>query len=239
MTQPVFPLTLTWTEPTSGTARRVLVDHAIRFGADSRQNDVCLPFEGVQTLHAEIVSDVSGRWELVALGGHSILVNQAYVSRAPLDAGDAFSIGPVDFAVTLPALTGSHRIADITAGGPPDRSTSGRLTGRPSPAVTVPNSDARPTRLLVIGGLALALAAFGGWSLARIGRQAPAAAAKPTASPVAPTPIAEIAPTPPLALVAVAPPAVQPSPGGTEPFTAVKKAVVTVIARLSFEKGFS
>lgn len=64
-------------------------------------------------------------------------------------------------------------------------------------------------------------------------RRAPAVAAVPTPR-AEPKPVTPIAPEPsPL------PVAAQPSPAGTDPFTAVKKAVVTVVARLSFEKGFA
>lgn len=227
MTHPAVPLMLTWTEPKGGAPRRVLVDHAIRLGADARQNDVHLPYEGIQPLHAEIASDAQGRWEMVALGVPSILVNQTLASRAPLDAGSTFSVGPVDFAVTrAEPRTGSYRTADLTSRRPANPPSAGRQ------AESSPPSPARRPLLVVLAVGGLALAAFGGWSAARLDRRAPAAA-KPAPPPAAPTaaPLPEPSPPPTVAT--------QPSPASSEPFTAVKKAVVTVLARLSFEKGFA
>ncbi len=238
MTRPAVPLTLTWTEPKSGTPRRVLVERAIRIGADSRQNDVCLSYEGVQLLHAEILSDVGGRWELVALGVPSILVNQTLASRAPLDAGDTFSIGPVDFAVTSAApVTGSYKTANLAAWRPVDPSTPPRQSGRFPSDPGAPPAGVRLALFLLMGILGLALAGFGGWFIARMDRRAPANAAKPT-PPLEPRSVASIAPesVPPAVVVQ---PTSQPTPGLSEPFTAAKRAVVTVIARLSFEKGFA
>jgi S1-C subfamily serine protease len=231
VTGPAVPLTLTWTDARSGATRRVVVDRAIRLGADPRQNDVHLAFEGVQPLHAEILCDAEGRWEVVALGVPSILVDQALVARAPLDAGSRFAIGPVDFAVTaVVAPTGSHRIADPMANAKHAR-----------PSVPLPTASAEGTRRTTIALLAvtaLAVAAFGGWFFARRERPASAAAAKPTPSQVAPKPAAATLPEPPPTAVAA-----QPSPpsssGGSEAFTTVKKAVLTVVAKLSFDKGFA
>lgn len=236
MPHPAVPLALTWTEPKSGSLCRVLVDRAIRLGADPRQNDVHLPYEGVQPLHAEILSDAEGRWELVALGVPSILVGEVLVSRAPLDPGSTFSIGPIELAVTRPeTITGSYRKMDPSARRPADPATSGRLTGGYPPLPAAP-PDGMPRALLVLLGVAgLALAAFGGWYVARMDRRPPVAATKPTPPTVEPKPVAPTVPVPPLPIAVSA----QPSPPANEPFTAVKKAVVTVIAKLSFEKGFA
>lgn len=105
----------------------------------------------------------------------------------------------------------------------------GRL---PSPPAASPAGRSRALFVL-LGVAALALAAFGGWFVARMDRRAPVAAAMPTPRPVEPKPVVASVPEPTPAVAA------QPSPAGIEPFTAVKRAVVTVIARLSFEKGFA
>jgi S1-C subfamily serine protease len=226
---------LTWTEPNGGAPRRVLVDHAIRLGADARQNDVHLPYEGIQPLHAEILSDAQGRWELVALGVPSILVNQILASRAPLDAGSTFSIGPVDFAVTRAApTTGSYRTADLTSRRPVNPLAA------PRQATSSPPTAARRALFASLATAGLLLAVLGGWFAARLDRGAPGAAkpapqSAPSAAPAAPSPARTVLPEP-------SPPpsvAAQPSPAPSEPFTAVKKAVVTVLGRLSFEKGFA
>jgi hypothetical protein len=226
------PLTLSWTDPGSGAPRRVLVDHAIRLGSDARQNDVALPYPGVLGLHAEIVSDALGLWELVALGVPSILVDQVLVSRAPLDSGSRFVIGPIEFVISRPAsTTGTIRTAEAAA-----RTAAGRVTGRIPQPPPPPGTGARPALFVLLGVAALGLAALGGWFAARMERRPAAAAARPTPRPVEPEPAAAAVPQPsPTAAVAAAPTATP----GTEPFTAVKKAVVTVISRLAFEKGFA
>lgn len=56
------PVSLLWIDPVTGETQKVALDHALRLGANRQQNDIVLPFAGVESLHAEIMSRSGGGW---------------------------------------------------------------------------------------------------------------------------------------------------------------------------------
>ena len=216
-------LALMWMDPATGETRKVPLDHALRLGSNRQQNDVALPFAGVEALHAEIVSRPGGGWEIAPLGVLRLKVDGAMVPRAELRPGSTFSIGILDFTVgyagASPERAGAARPAAPVSG-------SSRILVPPPvrrPAVAgprPPEPDRRLAFALLGGGL---VAALGGvaWFVALRPKPAP-----PTAPPA----------TVPLA--ATSAPA-KPAEEAADPFAAAKKSVVTVIAKLAFDKGFA
>ena len=216
-------LALMWMDPATGETRKVPLDHALRLGSNRQQNDVALPFAGVEALHAEIVSRPGGGWEIAPLGVLRLKVDGAMVPRAELRPGSTFSIGILDFTVgyagASPERAGAARPAAPVSG-------SSRILVPPPvrrPAVAgprPPEPDRRLAFALLGGGL---VAALGGvaWFVALRPKPAP-----PTVPPA----------TVPLA--ATSAPA-KPAEEAADPFAAAKKSVVTVIAKLAFDKGFA
>jgi len=183
-----------------------------------------MPFAGVEALHAEIVFRPGGGWEIAPLGVPSLKVNGATVPRAELKPGTTFSVGIVDFTVgytsPAPEQTGEMsrpRPAPVSSSRivvPPPRR-------KPAPA---PRPPARARRLpfAFLGGGVAAVLAGVVWLVVLRSKPAVPRPAGPAA------PAAEIAPSP----AAAATPSV-------DPFDAAKKSVVTVVAKLAFDKGFS
>ena len=173
-------LALMWMDPATGETRKVPLDHALRLGSNRQQNDVALPFAGVEALHAEIVSRPGGGWEIAPVGVLRLKVDGAMVPRAELRPGSTFSIGILDFTVgyagALPERAGAAARPAATVSG------SSRILVPPPvrrPAVAgprPPEPDRRLTFALLGGGLVAALAAASsGSSPPAEGRRAPGA----------------------------------------------------------------
>jgi S1-C subfamily serine protease len=215
-------LVLMWLDPATGETRKVPLDHALRLGSNRQQNDVTLPFAGVEALHAEIISRPGGGWEIAPIGVPRLKVDGATVARAELKPGTTFSVGIVDFtvgytgtaleqtgAMPRPALVSSSRIVV-----PP-------FPRQPAPAAPRPPApDHRLPFALLGGGVVAALAGVAWFVVSR-----PKPAAAPSADPAA-------------AAATASAPAAAAAPS-VDPFDAAKKSVVTVIAKLAFEKGFA
>ena len=227
-------LALMWMDPATGETRRVPLDHALRLGSNRQQNDVALPFAGVEALHAEIVSRPGGGWEIAPVGVLRLKVDGAMVPRAELRPGSTFSIGILEFTVgyagASPERAGAARPAATVSG-------SSRILVPPPvrrPAVAgprPPEPDRRLTFAIHGGGLVAVLAAGVWFAVLR-----PKAAGPPGAAPLSNAAATagvpgKDAPDPSL-------PA-KPAEEAADPFAAAKKSVVTVIAKLAFDKGFA
>jgi hypothetical protein len=223
-----------WMDPATGETRKVPLDHALRLGSNRQQNDVALPFAGIEALHAEIVSRPGGGWEIAPVGVLRLKVDGAMVPRAELRPGSTFSIGVLDFTVgyagASPERAGAVRPAATVSGSsrilvpPPPRRPA---VAGPRP----PEPDRRLASALLGGGLVAVLAAGVWFAVLR-----PKAGSRPGAAPaskIAATAGAtgDEAPAPRL-------PA-KPAEEAADPFAAAKKSVVTVIAKLAFDKGFA
>ena len=223
-------LALMWMDPATGETRKVPLDHALRLGSNRQQNDVALPFAGVEALHAEIVSRPGGGWEIAPVGVLRLKVDGAMVPRAELRPGSTFSIGILDFTVGY-AGTAPERASAAATRPPAPVSGSSRILVPPPvrrPAVAgprPPEPDRRLSFALLGGGL---VAALGGvvWLVALRPKPAPPAA---SAAPPATVPLA----------AASVPANVPARQEAADPFAAAKKSVVTVIAKLAFDKGFA
>ena len=219
-------IALMWLDPVTGETRRLPLGHALRLGANRQQNDVILPFAGVEALHAEIVARTGGGWEIVPVGVLRLKVDGAMVPRAELKPGTTFSIGIVEFTVGYPGAGAGGADTERRARASPV--SSSRIVVPPPPRRPVPASarapapDRRLPLAALLGGGIVAALAGAAWLLVPRLRPAPAPAAP--ASPAAAAPAAPSAPVP--------------TPDD-DPFAAAKKSVVTVIAKLAFEKGFS
>ncbi len=224
MRDPTASLGLMWLDPATGETRRVPLDHALRFGSNRQQNDVTLPFAGVEPLHAEIVSRPGGGWEIAPLGVSHLKVDGAAVPRAELKPGTTFSIGVVDFTVgyTSPTLERNGTTSQLAA----RPVSSSRIVVPPPPNRPAPAAGRRPApdrRLpfALLGGGAVAALAAVAWLVALRPKPAPPPA-QPSPRAAAPASAPTAAPT-----------------QSIDPFDAAKKSVVTVIAKLAFEKGFA
>ena len=223
-------VSLLWIDPVTGETQKVALDHALRLGANRQQNDIVLPFAGVESLHAEIMSRSGGGWEVGPVGVPRLKVNGAMVSRAELKPGTTFSIGIVEFTVGF-AAPSPERTGPIEA-PPAAAATTGATrrvvpppVRRPAPAVPRPAPPDRRMLFALLGG-GLVAALFGvAWLVASRSRS-PAA---PMSAPVAPV----------AATTTTVPPRELAPAGAPDAFEAAKKSVVTVIAKLAFEKGFS
>ncbi len=222
-------LALMWLDPVTGETKKVPLDHALRLGSNRQQNDIALPFAGVEALHAEVVSRPGGGWEIAPVGVLRLKVDGAMVPRAELRPGSTFSIGILEFTVGYAgAGTASGRTS--SPGRPAVTPSGSRIVVPPAPRRPAvagprpPEPDRRVTFALLGGGLVAALAGAGWFTVLR-----PKAA--PTAAPPAATAPAAAALASPLAPAASDPSA--------DPFAAAKKSVVTVIAKLAFDKGFA
>lgn len=221
MPVPATSLALMWLDPTTGETRTLPLDHALRIGSNRQQTDVTLPFAGVELIHAEINSRVGGGWEIAPVGALRLKVNGAMVSRAELRPGTTFSIGIVDltvgYAAGAPERTGAMSLRV------PAPVTSSQIVTPPLPRQPAPAHPPAPDRRLPLtllgGGVVAALAGVVWLVIPK---------AKPTPPP---------APTASEATTASSTPA--PAPTVNDPFESAKKSVLTVVARLSFEKGYS
>jgi hypothetical protein len=222
-------LALMWLDPVTGETRKVPLDHALRLGSNRQQSDIALPFAGVEALHAEIVSRPGGGWEIAPVGVLRLKVDGAMVPRAELRPGSTFSIGILEFTVgyagTAPGRAGAAPRPAATVSG------SSRIVVPPAPRrppVAGPR-PAEPDRRLafgLLGGGLVAILAAGVWfAVLR-----PKAGGPPGASPAAVTAAAATS------APALAPPTAAAS---TDPFAEAKKSVVTVVAKLAFDKGFA
>ncbi|MEO8054554.1 MAG: trypsin-like peptidase domain-containing protein [Acidobacteriota bacterium] len=231
MPDPGASLALMWMDPATGETRKVPLDHALRLGSNRQQNDVALPFAGVEALHAEIVSRPGGGWEIAPVGVLRLKVDGAMVPRAELRPGSTFSIGILDFTVgyagASPEPAGAAARPAATVSG------SSRILVPPPvrrPAVAgprPPEPDRRLASALLGGGLVALLAAGVWFAILR-----PKAAGPPGAAPAS-----KLAATADTATTPVHP--TKPVEEAADPFAAAKKSVVTVIAKLAFEKGFA
>ena len=231
-------LALMWVDPATGETMKVPLDHALRLGSNRQQNDVALPFAGVEALHAEIVSRPGG-WEIAPVGVLRLKVDGAMVPRAELRPGSTFSIGILDFTV---GYAGKAPEGARPAGRTPATTSGSRIVVPPPPRRPAvagprpPEPDRRLTFALLGGGL-VAVAAAGLWfAVLRPKASRPPVAAS-TAGAAASNPVSTgtaAAGTSAPAASAAAPPA-----SAADPFEAAKKSVVTVIAKLAFEKGFA
>jgi putative serine protease PepD len=222
---------ITWVDPTTGAPCKHVLSHAIRIGSNPKVNDIVLPFAGVAPLHAEIVASADGGWQLVAYGLSPVLLNDEPIERAPLSAGSNFTIGVISF--TVAASAASPLFATSTSGRPgpvPAGAEPTRVTSAPAPASVVSAPARRPElassmRILVaIAATAVVIVALGlgGFLLLR-------SRLEPRPEPSKPAPLP---PTP-------APPAPVFTPTPADPFAEARRAVVTVIAKLSFDEGFA
>ena len=231
-------LALMWVDPATGETMKVPLDHALRLGSNRQQNDVALPFAGVEPLHAEIVSRAGGGWEIAPVGVVRLKVDGAMVPRAELRPGSTFSIGILDFTVGY-------------AGPPPEQTDSparmrasisgSRVVTPPPPRRPAvagprpPEPDRRLTFALLGGGL-VAVAAAGLWFAVLRPRSSGPPGAVPAAALGAGTPSG----APSASATSAAPNPVPTAAGApNDPFLAAKKSVVTVIAKLAFDKGFA
>jgi hypothetical protein len=238
MPDPAAPLTLIWLDPATGETNKTPLDHALRLGANRLQNDLALPYAGVEALHAEIVSRAGGGWEIAPVGVVRLKVDGAMVARAELRPGTTFSVGIVDFTV---GYTGATPESPGTTPRPAAPVTgSSRIVAPPPPRRPAPAGPRRlpPDRRLssallaaLVGGGIVAALAGGLWFAVLRPKTGPPPAAMPPAAPVASNAVA-----PPTSM-APATPAAAETPA--DPFAAAKKSVVTVIAKLAFEKGFA
>jgi hypothetical protein len=209
-------------DPATGETRKVPLDHALRLGSNRQQNDVALPFAGVEALHAEIVSRPGGGWEIAPVGVLRLKVDGAMVPRAELRPGSTFSIGILDFTVGYAGAAGA------AARPPAPVSGSSRILVPPPPhrpAVAGPRPPEPDRRL--------AFALLGGGLVAALGGVAWFVVLRPKPAPPAPPPA-----TVPLA-AASAPASAPARQEPADPFADAKKSVVTVIAKLAFDKGFA
>lgn len=218
-------LALMWLDPATGETRKLPLDHALRLGSNRQQNDVILPFAGVEALHAEIVSRPGGGWEIAPIGVPRLNVDGAPVPRAELKPGTTFSVGIVDFTVGYASPAPAR--AGATSRPVPARVSSSRIVvppapRRPAPAMgRPPAADRRLPFALLGGGIVAALAGVAWFAVPR-----PRGAAPPPAAPAA------VAAETASASSAVSAPSI-------DPFESAKKSVVTVVAKLAFEKGFA
>ena len=238
MRDPNASLALMWLDPATGETQKVPLDHALRLGSNRQQNDVALPFAGVEALHAEIVSRPGGGWEIAPVGVLRLKVDGAMVPRAELHPGSTFSIGILEFTVGYAGRTQARTDAPARV---PATTSGTRIVVPPPPRRPAvagprpPEPDRRVTFALLGGGLVVLAAAGFAFALLRPKRSAPAgsvpavALAAVTSSAAPPPSVARTAPSP-------VPPAANAS---ADPFDAAKKSVVTVIAKLAFEKGFA
>ena len=228
-------VTLMWIDPATGETRKVPLDHAVRLGSNRKQNEIVLPFAGVAPLHAEIVSKPGGAWEIVPIAAPRLKVDGAMVARAELKPGTTFLVGVVEFTVgftrTAPEKTGAPAAPSPPAPAPAPVS---RRPAPPQPAFRPPpvaaKRPAAPDRRLLYGLVAAALVVVASGITFFLAR-------RPAKAVLAPPAVEATGSTAASTAAVSAPPPAPAAPA--DPFAPAKKSVVTVIAKLAFEKGFS
>jgi hypothetical protein len=225
MTEATASLALMWLDPATGQTRKVLLDHALRLGSNRQKNDLILPFLGVEAFHAEIVSRSGGGWEIAPIGVPRLKVDGAVVPRAELKPGTTFSVGIVDFTVGYTGLAPQWTESVPQPASKPvgsSRIVVPRLPSRPAPAQGRPPTPDRSLHFALLGGGVVAALAGVAWFVVLRPKPAATTPAEPALRVAALTSAPTAVPTP-----------------SVDPFDAAKKSVVTVIAKLAFEKGFA
>ncbi len=243
-------LHLNWTDPGTGQPRSEPLRAALRIGSNPEWNDIVLASAGINPLHVDIQAAPGGELEVVAMGSSVVLLNGRQIKRERLAEGSTLGVGSISFRIGRPVLKRP------TPPPPPPRPVPS--TPRPSVSTTTttnihalpkppsPGFDMKQIAVLagaVAFGVLLAGAGFYFWQRARVPKSAPAAPAPATKSTPAPeTGIAAFPTTPAgsfptAALLPTTVPSTAPAAG--DPFVQAKSAVVTVIAKHSFDPGFS
>jgi putative serine protease PepD len=230
-------LRILWVDPASGEPREHPLRHATRIGSNRTMNDIVLPFAGVARVHAELTPLPGAGWELVAVGDAPVHVDGQLTTRAELHAGSNFSVGVISFTVAASALAGAPSVetkpkieTSTLRPGPVRRTTQPVPVLRPAPAAPAHAAPSR-FRLPIAVVLALVAAGLGAYLLLR-----PRSVSRP--QPTKPAPASKTAEAAePIPTPSAAEPIPTPTPADL--FADAKKAVVTVIAKLSFDEGFA
>ena len=209
-------LYLHWDDPATGCPRSRVVTDGLRIGAADGPADVRVRASGLNALHAEIRLLPDGRCLVAAMGSSRVLVGDDVVTRCEVVPGSVLQLGTLALRF---ASTGTRASGNVEAPRP--------ALARPNPRPPRPGTAASSGRTAVRASLAAAavLLAVAAAYLA-LREKAPAAGA---AVPAAAVGLAAARPSP-------APP---PTAAPADPFGRARGSVVTIIAKSSFEEGYS
>ncbi len=216
-------LFLHWQEPGTRAPRSRIVTDGLRIGSSEGLADIRIPATGMNAVHAEIRLRPDGSCEATAMGSSRIVSNGETLSKCTIVPGSIIELG----SQTL-------RFESTASLAPSAGKAPGTRTGHPvaSARTSAPATRSRPWGIVI--GAASAAAVLVAVAVVLILTRRPDP--KPVAAAATPEPRAVPTKTAPKATPATAPIA-----AATEKdlFAQAKKSVVTVIAKHSFEKGFS
>lgn len=222
-------LFLHWEDPATRSPRSRVVSDSLRIGSMEGLADVRISASGVNAVHAELRVRPDGSCEIVGMGSSRIVSDDVTVSRCDVGPGSVVQLGSLTLRFASTATLRPSVTPGPAAGGSRPRS------GGP-PA----SSDGSKRTVVIVATVAAAVLA----TTAPIFLLARKVGAPPTAPPT-PAPTAAPAATPAAAAAPAPAPAptptrtAAPAPSGADTFAQARKSVVTVIAKSSFEKGFS
>ncbi len=220
---PGSTLGLSWIDPATGASRSLALHEGLRVGSAWRRDAIVLPpVPGVLPEHAEARREPGAPWVLAALEGALLETNGERVSRVVLEPGTAVSVGPVRFVA-------GYVSAPEAARGVSAPAAAARRAAPPAPRVRA--AGGRRWLYPALGAATALL--LGAVVLVRLVEARRVAQESERAS-AAQREITE------KRMTRLLGPAATPSaaPAG-DPFERVKAAVVTVVGKLSFEKGYA
>ena len=216
---------LHWQDPGTKAPRSRIVTDGLRIGSSEGLADIRIPAPGMNAVHVELHLRPDGSCEATGMGSSRIFSNGETTSRCPITPGTVIQLG-------------SQTLRFESAASPaPSEKPGARPPARRTPAISAPPTPARNPRTsgIVIGAASAAAVLVAAGVVFTLARRA-----EPKPVPVA---AARVAPT-----GRPKPTAAAPTPSSTgvpaaaaekDLFSQARKSVVTVIAKHSFEKGFS
>jgi S1-C subfamily serine protease len=221
----VSELFLHWQDPGTRARRSRIVTNGLRIGSSEGLADVRIPAAGVNAVHIELRVLADGSCEVACMGSSRIVANGETTSRCAVVAGTIIQLGSLTLRFEATASL-------VPSEGPVSRPSATRApsTSRPSAHASVP----RGTRIAIGAASAAALLVAAGAAFLVTRRPE----AKPVlVATVRVTPVARENPAPKATPVPAS--GVPTAAAEKDLFSQARKSVVTVIAKHSFEKGFS
>lgn len=223
-------LFLHWQDPGTGAPRSRIVTDGLRIGSSEGLADIRIPAHGMNAVHVELRLRADGTCEAAGMGSSRIVANGETTSRCTVVPGTVFQLGSqtIRFEATA-SLSPSE--------GPASRSSAVRASAVRASATSGSSvSASNPRRSgIVIGAASAAAVLVVAGAVFTVTR-------RPEAKPVhvATAPVKTVSRAKPVPVATPAPsPGVPANAAETDPFSQARKSVVTVIAKHSFEKGFS
>jgi S1-C subfamily serine protease len=221
----VSELFLHWQDPSTGAPRCRIVTNGLRIGSSEGLADIRIPASGMNAVHVELRLLADGSCEAAGMGSSRIVLKGETASRCAVVPGTVIQLGSQTLRF------------ESTASLVPSEGSVARSSPARAPSTSRPSAHARTPQWsrIAIGaasGAAILIATVAVFIVARRPEPKPVPIATAKVTPVvreSPAPKATPVPAPS-------------APGATaetDPFSRARKSVVTVIAKHSFEKGFS